>query len=285
MTELSDQALQALLRDDAERGWRTFVDQYTPVLLGLIRRAGVADHDEALDVYVRVCRHLGEHEAERLRRHDPAHGTLRAWLAVVVRHVIADWVRSRAGRRRLFGAIKALPELEQRVFELYYWEQRRPSEIVELLGGRGGRRLALADVLAALDRIHETLSQRQLAELASMAVRARPPEALDVPEETRTREPADTRGDPELALRRKEADRVFGEALARLTPEEAAIVRLKFVQGLTHREIQQALQLERLTDDRVKGILARLRTLLSGGGPGAVDTSISGLAFLERPSR
>jgi DNA-directed RNA polymerase specialized sigma24 family protein len=279
VTDLSDQALHGLLRDDVERGWRAFVDQHTPVLLGLIRRAGVVDRDEALDVYVRVCRHLAEGDCERLRRHDPAQGSLRAWLAVVVRHVIADWVRSRAGRRRLFAAVRALPEREQRVFELYYWEERTPSEIVELLRAREGQPISLADVLEALDRVYESLSQRQLGELVSLGVRARAPEALETADGLAIHEPPDTRDDPERALRRKEAERTFGEALGRLTPEEAAIVRLKFVQGLTHREIQRALHLDRLSDDRVKGILARLRALLTRTG--AADPSVPGLAFLD----
>lgn len=285
MIGLTDEALHALLRDDVERGWTAFIDEYTPVLLALGRRAGVSDHDEALDLYVRVCRHLGERRCERLRRHDPKQGSLRAWLTVVVRHVAADWVRSRAGRRRVFAAVRALPAFDREVFELYYWDERTPSEIVGVLGTRHRRQVALPEVLDALERVQAALSQRQRGELLSLALRAQAPEALEAGGGEAAADPPDSRPDPELSLRRKEAEQAFAEALARLAPEEAAIVRLKFVQGLTHREIQLALHLERLTDDRVKAILAKLRGFFTGHPRDSVDRSLPGLTFLEGPSR
>jgi DNA-directed RNA polymerase specialized sigma24 family protein len=279
VTELSDRALQELLADDAERGWRAFIDQYTPTLLGFIRRAGLRERDEALDVYVRVCGHLAENGCQRLKRHDPARGALRSWLAVVVRHAAADWVRSRVGRRRLFAAVKALPALEQEVFQLFYWEGRSPAEMSEVLAGRHRRRVALGEVMDALDRVQSALSQRQRAELLSLTVRAGGLRTWAGDPEGRPPEPPDTRPDPEAALRRREAERVWAEALARLAPEEAAILRLKFVQGLTHAEIARALHLERLSDDRVQGIVARLRAQVAAEG--ALDRAQPGLAFLE----
>jgi RNA polymerase sigma factor (sigma-70 family) len=282
VTELSDETLHALLHEDAERGWRAFIDQHTPALLALIKRAGVGDRDEILDLYVRVCRHLGEGGCARLRRHDPAQGALRAWLAVVVRHVVTDWVRSRAGRRRVFGTVKALPPGDREVFELYYWDERPPSEIVEVLSARRGRRVPLADVLESLDRIQAALSQRQRSELLSLSFRVRRGSTPRTDDDDRAAELRDERPDPEASLARKEAETALSAALARLTPEEGAIVRLKFVQGLTHAEIARALHLERLTDDRVKAILAKLRTALSARArmPGAATVD---LPLLEGP--
>ena len=285
MTELSDRALHDLLLQDAERGWRAFIDQYTPALIAFIKRTHVVDADEILDLYVRVCEHLGARDGARLRQHDPAQGSLLAWLAVVVRNVAMDWVRSRAGRRRVFAAVKALPALDQEVFEMYYWEERAASEIAEILRARYRRPVGLAEVLDALARVQATLSQRQRAELVSLAQRSRRARGAQSVDGAPAPEPPDTRPDPELALRRKEAERVFADALARLTPEEAAIVRLKFVQGLTHREIQRALRLDRLTDDRVKGIMARLRGLLSGEAGVSTDASLPGLDLLEGSSQ
>jgi RNA polymerase sigma factor (sigma-70 family) len=277
VTDLSDQALQALLVEDPERGWRAFIDRHTPALLALIERAGAADRDEAMELYLRVCAHLRERGCARLRRHDPAQGSLRAWLAVVVKNVAVDWVRSRAGRRRLFAGLRDLPPMERDVFALYYWERRMPSEIAEVLSVRGARRVRLDEVLDALDRVQARLSERNRAQLLPGLLRQRgPSEERD----GGAPEPLDPRPDPEQALRLKETRDLFASALARLTTEEAAILRLKYVQGLTHRQIQQALHLPQLTDDRVKAITARLRAHLADQ-PVAAGDAEPGLAFLE----
>jgi hypothetical protein len=52
---MDDHELRVLLVEDTRRGWRAFIDEYTPTLLGLIHRAGITERDEAMDVYVRAC--------------------------------------------------------------------------------------------------------------------------------------------------------------------------------------------------------------------------------------
>ena len=148
--EAGDEALRALFADDAGAGWRAFVDRYTPLLVALIERGGVRDRDEAMEVYTLVCERLTERDCERLRRHDPSRGSLASWLAVVVRHVLVDWVRTRTGRRRLFRAIVEMDDVHQRIFELYFWDEKSPSAIVE---EHPELNLTLGDVFAALDAI------------------------------------------------------------------------------------------------------------------------------------
>ena len=241
------------------------MDRYTPMLLALIERAGISDYDEAMELYLNTCERLSAGDCARLRRYDPAKGPLAAWLGVVVRNVMVDWVRSRAGRRRIFRAVETLPRRELEVFELYYWEDRSPSEICELLSTRAGRLVRIGDVLDALDAIDAVLSERHRRELLAMAVRSRTPVSLEAELEKGGAEPRAPAIDPESALLAKEAAASLNAALRSLPPEDAAIVRLKYVHGLTHRDIQRALHLERLTDidDRVKAISARLRALLS----------------------
>src|SRR5439155_4713598 len=94
---------------------------YTPELVAMIERSGVRQEDEAMDVYLRVCEHLAADGCARLRRYDPARGTLASWLNVVVQRVVVDWVRSKKGRRRLFASVKALSAFDREVFELHYW--------------------------------------------------------------------------------------------------------------------------------------------------------------------
>lgn len=246
--------------------WRAFVDRHTPTLLALIERAGITDYDEAMELYLSTCERLSADDCARLRRHDPAQGPMGVWLATVVRHVIVDWVRARAGRRRLFRAIEALAPREQATFELYYWHDRSPSEICELLSTRERRPVTLAEVLDALDTIDAALSDRHRRDLLAMAVRSRVPASLEAQLEEGSLEPRAPGADPETALRAREVTAALNAALASLAPEDAAIVRLKYVQGLTHHDIERALHLDRLTDARVKGIVAKLRARLTRTG-------------------
>lgn len=237
MTGLSDDALRALLRKDANAGWRAFIDQYTPLLIGLIRRAGLSDRDEVMEVYVLVCEKLSERGFERLRSQH-ARGSIGSWLAVVARNSVVDWVRSRKGRRRLFHAVRALPPSDQRVFEMYYWDERSPCEIAELL---------------------------------ALAVRSKPAVALD-DTDVGERAPAPDL-DPETSARIAQLNARLEAALRRLPAEDAAIVRLKYIEGLSAGGVELALGLRGLTSARLREILARLRSALADLGVDAADVA------------
>jgi RNA polymerase sigma factor (sigma-70 family) len=251
--------------------WRAFVDQHTPTLLALIERNGVRDHDEAMDLYVHTCQRLSANGCERLKRFDPRHGKIGAWLAVVVRNATVDWVRTRAGRPRLFAAIKALPPLDQRVFELYYWKESPLATIAGTLAQETQTAVAVPDVLDALGRIEAVLTPRHRRELVSLITRTRRPASLTATEDEEEgwlSVPSPDAG-PEAQLEAQELTVAFDRALRSLPPEEAAIVRLKYVQGLSTRDVQAALHLERLTDERLRQILDKLRAALTSraGGP------------------
>ena len=42
---MAEEDLRVLFAEDRERGWRAFIDRYTPTLLRLIERAGVIDRE------------------------------------------------------------------------------------------------------------------------------------------------------------------------------------------------------------------------------------------------
>jgi RNA polymerase sigma factor (sigma-70 family) len=245
--------------------WRSFIDQHTPTLLALIERNGVRDHDEAMDLYVFTCQRLSANGCARLKRHDPRYGAIGAWLAVVVRNATVDWVRTRAGRPRLFGAIKALAPLDQRVFELYYWKELPLAAIAALLTPEMRTPVGLAEVLDALGRIETVLTPRHRRELLSFVTRSRRPASLTAPDEEESEGisvPSPEAG-PEDQLAAQELAEAFDQAVHSLPPEEGAIVRLKYVQGLSTRDVQAALHLERLTEERLKQILDKLRAALA----------------------
>jgi DNA-directed RNA polymerase specialized sigma24 family protein len=278
--DLPDAAVPALLAEDPARGWRVFVDTYSPTLLGLIARAGVSDHDDAADVYLQVCERLAANDCARLRQYDARKGALAAWLTVLVRHTIVDWIRARAGRRRLFGAIRRLSRFDQRIFELYYWDHRRPAEIAAQLAEERGTTLDLADVFDGLQRVQEAMSDRHRSELLALVARTRTPVSLGELDDHDPAIPA-SRDNPERAAQVRELDALFSAALGTLPPEDGAIVRLMFVQGWSRRQVQRALHLEHLTSARLTSVVERLRDACRARRLTRADAATPGLSFLE----
>jgi RNA polymerase sigma factor (sigma-70 family) len=281
---LPDDALRTLLIGDPERGWHAFVEQHSPTLLALIERSGVSDRDAAAELYVRICERLAADDCRKLRRFDPARGPLAAWLTGVVRNAVVDWLRAERGRRRHFAAIERLDGFARRVFELYYWEQATVSETTARLAGeRPEETVDVARVLDALTRIDEALSDRQRVELLSQLARERAARGHQPLEEIAP--PAAPGDDPERAAAVREIEARLAAALAELPAEDAAILRLTFVQGWSRAVVQRALRLPELAPARIRRILDALRERLAAAGVGAAEAATPGLRFLEDDAR
>jgi DNA-directed RNA polymerase specialized sigma24 family protein len=264
-----DLDLHRLLASAPEQGWSIFIERYTPALLAHLERAGLHDPDEAMEVYVLVCERLADRRCARLRRHDPSKGPLTAWLGAVVRNVIVDWARSRRGRARLFGAIRDLDVFDQQVFELFYWQERRPGEMAEMLGAQSGTTVTLAMVFDALARVDGALQDRHRRDLLALAARRHAAAPLEdnegVPVAVASAAP-----DAEATIIAREHEQAMSAALATLPAEDAAIVRLRYVQGLSLSQIRRLLALDALPESRLRGILARLADTLRGAGMSAM---------------
>jgi DNA-directed RNA polymerase specialized sigma24 family protein len=262
-----DADLRTLLAGDVAAGWRAFIDRHTSTILGLIERASIRDRDEAMDLYTLVCERLAADDCARLRQWNPARGQLAAWLAVVVRRTVVDWVRSRAGRRRLFGSIKALDALDRRIFELHFWHERPPHEIAEVLSAERREPVGLARVLSGLDAVHAALSDRQRGELLSAAIRSRQAASLEVELERGGWDPVDQGADVEQMMDAQATADRLERVLASLDPEDAAIVRLRYVEGLSLADVGRALHLPGLGEKRLRDLIARIQRLAVEGGP------------------
>jgi DNA-directed RNA polymerase specialized sigma24 family protein len=262
MSELNDRELRERLIADAAAGWRAFVDQYSPRLLQLIEQCGVRDRDDVMDLYVHVCERLAADDCARLRRHDPGKGTMAAWLGTVVRRMLVDWVRSTKGRKRLFGSIQELSDVDQRVFELYYWRRHTPAEMASLVRDGQGGAIGLSAVFASLERIERALTDRQRADLITLAARTSASIRLEDDEGEPIVTVASEVPNPEAALLAAHGREVLHAALATLAAEDRVIVSMRFIDGLTLPEIKRALHLDALSADRVARILAALRDAL-----------------------
>jgi len=89
-------SLLVRLRDPRdEAAWTQFVDLYTPLVYGYLRKQGLQDADAAdlsQDVLGAVAGAVGRLE------YDPRRGTFRNWLFTVVRRKLSNWRRAQRNR-------------------------------------------------------------------------------------------------------------------------------------------------------------------------------------------
>src|SRR6188474_2800745 len=95
------QLLEPLRSRAASAAWGTLVERYEPVLIGVARRLGLGEADAAdasQQTLLDVVREL------RAERFDRSRGGLRRWTLTVLRHRVADIIRSRTDVDQRAGA-------------------------------------------------------------------------------------------------------------------------------------------------------------------------------------
>src|ERR1700722_16259521 len=102
-------SLLVRLRDPRdEAAWTQFVDLYTPLVYGYVRKQGLQNADAAdlsQDVLGAVAGAVGELD------YDPCRGAFRNWLFTVVRRKLSNWRRARKCRPDSGGNGAAAHEL------------------------------------------------------------------------------------------------------------------------------------------------------------------------------
>jgi RNA polymerase sigma-70 factor (ECF subfamily) len=121
-------SLLVRLRDPRDgAAWEEFVDLYTPLVYGYLRRQRLQDADAA-DLSQEVLRAVAG-SVGRLD-YDPERGTFRGWLFTIVRRKLADWRDALARRQRGSGdtatheLLEELPADNDEADWDAEWEQR-----------------------------------------------------------------------------------------------------------------------------------------------------------------
>lgn len=87
------------VRDPADAsGWHEFDQLYRPLLIGFVRKRGLADadaNDVVQDVFARLCLALPNFQLDKSR------GGFRCWLWRVARSALVDWARRRKREARI----------------------------------------------------------------------------------------------------------------------------------------------------------------------------------------
>jgi len=110
MSETSLSLLDRLRSGTDETAWKRFVDLYTPLIRGWLRRHRICEPDAddlAQDVMTVVIRDLGSFE------HNQRTGAFRTWLRTVTAHRLQALWRSRQGRPLVTGDRNFEQTLEQ----------------------------------------------------------------------------------------------------------------------------------------------------------------------------
>jgi RNA polymerase sigma factor (sigma-70 family) len=227
--------------------------------VGFLRRRHRLSREEAEDFLSFVHEKLLEDDCRRLRAFS-GRSKLSTYLATVVSRLFVDYRRQAWGPRWSPSAIAVrLGPLAVRLEELWQRDGRGLAEASAWLVQHAG-----ADA-GELEKVAAQLPARERARFE--------PAGGDGPE------PADPAPDPEsvsLAAERAGEYHRLAEALQRslaeLPAEDAAILRLHYLQGWTLAAVAQALRLEqRPLYRRRDRLLGELRLVLAAGGWGEVE--------------
>lgn len=241
-------------------------DVYSPVIYQVVQ-AFEREPDLIGDCFVFVCDQLSRNGFRRLRSFKPeGKASFKTWLCVVVRNLCLDWRRTELGRHRVFQSIARLEALDQEVFSCVYERGLAREEALSLLNvAHAG--LTEAELQQSLERIRQALTPQQL-----WLISARHPRVESLDNDSAgdagavKREPRDPAPDPETHAAIQERAAALDRGLSGLSKPERLLVRLRFEQGLTLREIAGLMNLKdaQTADRRIQEILEKLRKELGG---------------------
>lgn len=272
VARMSDEAVTALLeRLSSGRGdaaWNEFLAGYSPVIVRVIRRCGIANHrvDECLQ---HVCEALSDAGFRRLRSFRPdGPASFKTWLMAVAANLCIDWNRREQGRIRSFRSVSGLPELDRQVYRCIFEQRMTRTQCFHALLPRfpGLTQSGLAEINA---RLFQLLTPQQRWAL-TVRTPARAPVMRSVsPEDTdELRQVTQPGPGPEELAEEAQEQCALQQALASLPAGQRLLLRLRYEQGLSLAEIA------RLTGQpdpfcanrRVRAALAALADAMSGPG-------------------
>lgn len=238
---MSDEAVTALLeRLSSGRGdaaWNEFLAGYSPIIVHVIRRCGVAA-DRADECFLHVCEALSDDGFRRLRsfRGDgPA--SFKTWLMAVAANLCIDWNRREKGRIRPLRSVSRLPDLDRQVYRCIFERRMTRTQCLDALRPRFPG-LTAAGVAEINARLFQLLTPQQRWQLTvrtpSLAPVTFPVSPEDDSPAWQLAEPGP--GPDELAEESQEQGKLQ-QALAALSAEQRLLLRLRYEQNLSLAEI------------------------------------------------
>lgn len=233
----SEKLLRKLGSSSAGVAWTEFLRRFTPVMISVIRQF---QHEEQRihDCYLFVCEKLVDNRFRRLRawrRQD--NYRFSTWLRAIVSNLCIDWHRAEYGRLRPFRTLSDLTELEHRIYRLRFERNQSLRECLETIVVDYPRMTEL-ELAGIIRQINRTLTPRQHWIIST---RKRVTVSIDDTEGRREASVTGSNGDsPEESASREEEETRLEAAMQQLPAMQRLVLRLRFQQGLTLREVARA---------------------------------------------
>jgi len=145
-----------LFHSDQQKAWRAFENFFKTDFLRLIhkRLPGAKGEDARRDAYQTISLALIDQDCRRLKAYNGS-GSFVGFVLRTADHLLIDFIRSLASRRRLPNAVARLPELDREVFRLVNWQNvpERPELLAPYLNACLERVPDHAAIAAALLRV------------------------------------------------------------------------------------------------------------------------------------
>src|SRR6266436_5252267 len=159
--DLLAERMLRLLQSDPPRGWSAFERLFNADIVRLIRKRLPHSEEARRDTYQDVCLALIDDDYRRLKTYNGS-GSFAGFVLRAVDHLIIDRIRAAVPRRRLPTGVTRLPELDQEIFKLVYWQgiSEHPDVLATHLCSRFGRKSDTAEIVAALSRVRALAPMR-----------------------------------------------------------------------------------------------------------------------------
>ena len=238
------QLLEGLSSPDAQPAWEVFLLQYSAILYQSVQ-ASMQDADEIADCFVYACEQLAKDDFRRLLRFKPdGAASFTTWLRVVARNLCFDWQRKVHGRPRPFKSVQGLSALELAAYHSRY--ERRLSRDETLEGLRANWPATKMDDLIEMENRIENF----LNPLQRWILNTRQQGRVEITSwsdsedsEPVTAELIDPAPNPEAIVLDDQQRTTLHECLAVLSDEERLVVRLRFDEELSLKEISRLIGL------------------------------------------
>ena len=225
---------------DAGPAWAKFIDRFAPLIMKTARQFDY-EQDRSSECFLHVCEKLCDNGFRRLLRFDPnGSATFHTWLGAVTFNLCVDWHRKEFGRVSLLPAISALPAFDQAVFR-YRYERGMTIETCFHLLTEAFPDLTRQQLSDAISRVHTVLTPRQRWKM-SLRVRDKPSSPGSDKTTDAAKLPASAPG-PESEAQQQQERALLEQAMTLLPADQRLLLRLRFHQGLTLKEVARLTQL------------------------------------------
>lgn len=205
--------------------------------------AGQYEHhrDRLHECYLYICEKLSDNGFRRVLSFQPeGSASFRSWLNVVIANLCIDWRRQCQGRVRPFKSIARLSAFDQMVFK-YSFQQGLSLQACLASMQAHFPDLNELRLVSAVSRLNQALTPRQHWFLSTRQTKS---VSLDQAEAGGSSlEPVEPGPGPEQATAQSQAKDSLHQALAQLSPRQRLLIKLRYQQELSLKEVARLMRL------------------------------------------